>query len=196
LPPILADEAACIDIQYLPVDPRHAILAAPGINRVVARSCQRNERVIRMLATPLELSATWRSADVRPAAHQIGTHRANQHTSVGTAEHGGFHCHVRGHRCTQRGAGCRHETFRYRPQRIIVDGSRTVSARGLSMSSRNRPRREHSQHVKTTFPWRPGRAVRRHQCQGPGHGRSAAVQLNAQPAGEHHLGLSGQDRAP
>jgi hypothetical protein len=38
--------------------------------------------------------------------------------------------------------------------------------------------------------------VRRHQCQGPGHGRSAAVQLNAQPAGEHHLGLSGQDRAP
>ena len=180
--PILHNKPACIDVHCLPGDARHALPAAPREDRVMSGRDRRNEIVIGMLTAPIDLASAGRSAGVRPIAIKIGTHHANHHVSVGTAEHSRLHCHVAGDGGPQCGAGRRRQIARYRPQRVIVADPCARSGRRLCPSLHNRPRRQH------------GQAQQRQSAQHTPPRRGD--QLTAPRAGEHHLDQSGRHRAP
>ena len=182
-PPIPHDEAACIDVQCLPHDVRHTIPAVPRKDRSMSDRHRRNRAVIGMLSTPGDLTSAGRSSGVRLAASEIGTHRANHHVSVGTAEHSRFRGHVPRDGDTQSRACCGRQIIRYRSQRVVVADPCTPACRRLSLRPGNRPHRKYRQDPQQPDQWRPPKL----RC-------SAACQLTA-PACEHHLGRSGRHRA-
>src|SRR5262249_44731434 len=95
--PVSRHEALRVHIADLPFQLRHAVPAAPFVDRVVAGRERRNEAGIGVFAAPLRHAGARRAIRVGLAAWQIGAGGADQDVTGGAAEHGGAHCGLRRH---------------------------------------------------------------------------------------------------